>query len=325
MEQGFIDILKQLVAEQVNAVLSDTKQFKSVLTDYTRNEYQKESRFLIQAVEAGVAKAIKETDDLPTCKKAKINELVEDYGLSQEVSAAIVDTLALVLRGDTSKSESAGNAESNPKFAEAKALYDAEEYEKAIPLLLPLAEQGHSGAQWMLGDCYMNGYGTENVTDWAEFERKSLELVQKSVDQGNIDGQVLLATLNKSKDISKSIEVFKKAADQGNNKGLYQLGRCYVDGEGLKQDKAKAVELWQKAVDHGDDKLKDLLGILKKKIEIDQMSPRPSQGKVPFLDGKFYEGDIADGKPCKNGKGKIIKPDGSVSGEIYFIDGKAYV
>jgi two-component system, chemotaxis family, chemotaxis protein CheY len=107
MEQGFIDILKQLVAEQVNAVLTEPKQFKAVLADYTRNEYKKESRFLIQAVEAGVSKAIKEADDLPSCKKAKIHELVEDYGLSQEVSAAIVDTLALVLRGDTSKSVTA--------------------------------------------------------------------------------------------------------------------------------------------------------------------------------------------------------------------------
>ena len=107
MEQGFIDILKQLVKEQVASVLTDTKQFKAVLTDYTRNEYKKESRFFVQAIEAGVAKAIKEADDLPSCKKAKINELVEDYGLSPEVSTAIVDTLALVLRGDTSKSVTA--------------------------------------------------------------------------------------------------------------------------------------------------------------------------------------------------------------------------
>jgi formylglycine-generating enzyme required for sulfatase activity len=104
MEQSFIDILKQIVKEQINAVLNDSKQLKAILADYTKNEYKKESRRLIQAVEAGVAKAIKEADDLPSCKKAKINELMEDYDLSQEVSAAIVDTLALVLRGDTSKS-----------------------------------------------------------------------------------------------------------------------------------------------------------------------------------------------------------------------------
>jgi bifunctional N-acetylglucosamine-1-phosphate-uridyltransferase/glucosamine-1-phosphate-acetyltransferase GlmU-like protein len=79
-------------------------------TDYTKNEYKKESRFFVQAVELGVAKAIKEADDLPSCKKAKIKELVEDYGLSPEVSAAIVDTLALVLRGDTSKSITASSA-----------------------------------------------------------------------------------------------------------------------------------------------------------------------------------------------------------------------
>jgi uncharacterized protein (TIGR02145 family) len=57
----------------------------------------------LQAVEAGAAKAIDGADDLAACKKAKIRELTEEYGLSQEVAAAIVDTLALVLRGDTSK------------------------------------------------------------------------------------------------------------------------------------------------------------------------------------------------------------------------------
>jgi hypothetical protein len=50
-----------------------------------------------------VAKARKEADDIASRKKAKIRDLVEEYGLSQEVAAAIVDTLALVLRGDTTK------------------------------------------------------------------------------------------------------------------------------------------------------------------------------------------------------------------------------
>jgi len=129
MEQGFIDILKQLVKEQVASVLTDSKQFKALLSDYTRNEYKKESRWLIQAVEWGVSKAIKEADDLPACKKAKINELVEDYGLSQEVSAAIVDTLALVLRGDTSKSVTATPA--TPAVEKVAASQPAPKTERA--------------------------------------------------------------------------------------------------------------------------------------------------------------------------------------------------
>jgi chemotaxis protein CheX len=121
MEQGFIDILKQLVKEQVKDVLTDSKQCKALLADYTRNEYKKESRLLVQAVEAGVAKAVKEADDLPSCKKAKIRDLVEEYGLSQEVAAAIVDALALVLRGDTSKTETEKPAAEKPSAEKSPA------------------------------------------------------------------------------------------------------------------------------------------------------------------------------------------------------------
>ena len=39
------------------------------------------------------------------CKKQQIRLLHEDYGLDEKITADIVDMLALVLRGDTSKSE----------------------------------------------------------------------------------------------------------------------------------------------------------------------------------------------------------------------------
>jgi tetratricopeptide (TPR) repeat protein len=101
MEQGFIDILKKLVGEQGKTALTDAKKTKAFLADYTKNEYKKESRLLLQAVEAGVAKAIDGADELEPCKKAQIRELEEDHALATEVAADIVNTLALVLRGDT--------------------------------------------------------------------------------------------------------------------------------------------------------------------------------------------------------------------------------
>jgi hypothetical protein len=103
MEQGFIDILKQLAKEQGNAALTDVKKCKPLLADYTKNEYKKESSWLVQAVETGIAKAIDGADELAACKKAKIRDLEEEKGLSPAVAADIVDTLALVLRGDKTK------------------------------------------------------------------------------------------------------------------------------------------------------------------------------------------------------------------------------
>jgi translation elongation factor EF-Tu-like GTPase len=100
MEQGFIDILEKLVKDQGNAALIEKKKCKALLADYTKNEYKKESRLLLQAVEAGIAKAIDGADDLVACKKAKIRDFEEEYGFSQVVAVDIVNVLALVLRGD---------------------------------------------------------------------------------------------------------------------------------------------------------------------------------------------------------------------------------
>jgi len=103
MEQGFIDILKKLIKEQGSAALTDEKKCKAFLADYTRNDYKKESRLLVQAVEAGVAKTIDGAEDLVSCKKAQIRILEEEYSLNSAVVADVVNTLALVLKGQENK------------------------------------------------------------------------------------------------------------------------------------------------------------------------------------------------------------------------------
>ena len=53
MEQGFIDILQKLIAEQGKEILLNASKCKALLADYTKNEYKKESRLLLQALDAG--------------------------------------------------------------------------------------------------------------------------------------------------------------------------------------------------------------------------------------------------------------------------------
>ena len=103
MEQQFIDTLKKVVDEKGKDALINAKKCKAFLSDYTGNEYKKERRLLVQAVEAGVAKAIDTAEDLSACRTAQARYLEEDYGLNSTVAATIVDTLTLVLRGDTAK------------------------------------------------------------------------------------------------------------------------------------------------------------------------------------------------------------------------------
>jgi len=42
---------------------------------------------------------------------------------------------------------------------DAAAAYKSGDYEKALWLLKPLAEQGHAGSQFNLGSMYKDGYG----------------------------------------------------------------------------------------------------------------------------------------------------------------------
>ncbi len=100
MNQTFIDILQKLIAEQGKEAFLNPARCKAFLADYTHGEYKKESRFLLQALEAGAAKEIDAADDVAICKKQQVRLLHEEYGMDEKVAADTVDTLALALRGE---------------------------------------------------------------------------------------------------------------------------------------------------------------------------------------------------------------------------------
>lgn len=45
---------------------------------------------------------------------------------------------------------------------------------------------------------------------------------------------------------------FKKAAEQNDARAFWNLGKCYLDGEGTEKDEAKAIEYYQKSASAGD-------------------------------------------------------------------------
>jgi hypothetical protein len=137
MDNEFIDILKKLVAEQGNVPLTDAKKCRAFLADYTRNEFKKESRLIVQAVEAGVANAINGADDLAACKKAQIRELEEEHGLNSAFAENVVNALALVLRGDTTVTVSP----SSEKAAAERAAAEKAAAEKAAAAVKAAAEK----------------------------------------------------------------------------------------------------------------------------------------------------------------------------------------
>jgi len=100
VDKTFINILQKLIAEQGKEVLLNELKCKSLLADYTKGEFKKESRLLLQALEANVQKTIDAAYDLLACKKQQIRLLHEEYGLDEKIAADVVDTLAFVLKGE---------------------------------------------------------------------------------------------------------------------------------------------------------------------------------------------------------------------------------
>ena len=100
MDKAFIDILQSLISEQGKEALLNQSKCKAFLADYTRGEYKRESRLLLQAVEVGAQKAIDAASDIALCKQQQTQVLREEFSLTEEVAADVVDTLALVLRGE---------------------------------------------------------------------------------------------------------------------------------------------------------------------------------------------------------------------------------
>jgi len=103
MDKGFIDILQKLTAEQGKEALLNPVKCKAFLADYTKGEYKKESRLLLQALETGVQKEIITTQELEICKKQQARLLQDEYFLAAEIASDVVDTLVLFLRGETPK------------------------------------------------------------------------------------------------------------------------------------------------------------------------------------------------------------------------------
>ena len=103
MEQGFIDSIEKMVRDYGKDILFDIRKVKSMLTDFTRNQFKKETNLLKQLLDANCAKIVSEANNLKEVKTMLVKRLEDDYGLSPKVTSELLDLLGLVLRGDRAK------------------------------------------------------------------------------------------------------------------------------------------------------------------------------------------------------------------------------
>lgn len=126
--------------------------------------------------------------------------------------------------------------------------FQKKEYNKALPILLEVAKEGHSDSQFLVGKIYHKGLGVE--VDYS----KALEWYNKAAEQGNAKaynniGCMYYDGLGVDKNTSEAFNWFFKAAEKGIDTAQYTIG-CYYyydDGDSVPQDIGEAKKWFEKA------------------------------------------------------------------------------
>jgi TPR repeat protein len=178
--------------------------------------------------------------------------------------------------------------EISPDYNDGVRAFDTKNYELALTWLKPLAEKGHTRAQYYAGWMYENGLGVAidhreaarwyrlaaeqgdsfSQTQLGYFYEKGLGVARadklaaqwyaRSAEAGDRQGQMYLATLYRdgrgvARDFKEAEKWFSMAADQGSAWAQMNLGLLYTHGgDGVPLDYVKAVDFFRKAADQND-------------------------------------------------------------------------
>ncbi len=171
-------------------------------------------------------------------------------------------------------------------YEEGREAYISGAYKKAFQILEPLAEEGNSEAQKMLGIMYDYGHGvranSEKALKWylrsaeqgqpavqyqvgAKYFRgdgvkqdyqEAARWWEMAANGGQVDAQFNLGLmyfrgLSIATDDSKAASLFAQAAAQGHGHGQYSLAVMYAFGRGVKKDYAIALDWFRKSAEQG--------------------------------------------------------------------------
>lgn len=124
----------------------------------------------------------------------------------------------------------------------AEVAYQKGNYETALRLARPLAEQGDARAQSLLGRMYARGRGVP--VD----EGQAANWFRSAADQGNTSAQLTLGNMYAEgrgvpQDYAEAAKRYRMAAEQGDPQAQYNLGLSYAKGEGVSQSNVNA-HMW---------------------------------------------------------------------------------
>ena len=146
-------------------------------------------------------------------------------------------------------------------YQDGRKAYNRGDYATALKELLPLAEQGHAGAQYFIGYMYYKGQGVDQDGE------EAVKWFRQAAEQGDVKSQVRLGVMYRlgltvSKNYKEAKKWLRMAAEQEDTKAQYNLALMYFGGEGMQQDNSEAVKWYRKAADLGLPRAQFRLGVM---------------------------------------------------------------
>lgn len=126
----------------------------------------------------------------------------------------------------------------SPAFAKWQAGVDAinnGDFAKAFKELLPLAREGDSRAQYLVGVMYFLGRGVKQ--DYLQAYHWFCETeAQGYCDSQKMVGLICMRGLGRDIDVTEGASWYLKAANQGDSQAQLKMGYLYLRGQGVERD-----------------------------------------------------------------------------------------
>ena len=130
-------------------------------------------------------------------------------------------------------------------------------------------------AYFNLGLCYFNGDGVEKDEDegimWIQEgawggEEKAMDWLEEKAEAGYEPAKKALEEIEDEDFYSKRVGFrrYQEESEEGDSDAQYNLGLCYLNGEGAIQDRTKALRWLRKAAEQGNEDAKKILANLEK-------------------------------------------------------------
>ena len=143
------------------------------------------------------------------------------------------------------------HSEGEALFEQGKAYFLGEgcevDYEKAFGFFKRSAELGYPDGIRIIAQCYEEGSGVDASRDMARqwYEKALAAAPEDEVILCNY-GLFLLDDYSEESD-AKAFKLLEKGAKTGESMCINNLGLCYMNGRGVKQDQKKGYQLYKKA------------------------------------------------------------------------------